>query len=59
MKRNLIRKQFELLHNALGVMAEELADVKDSFYLGNIAVRMRRCNPAKWGRWGGVFHRPP
>ena len=28
------RKQFELLHNALGVMAAELADVEDSFRQG-------------------------
>ena len=31
MKRHLKKKQFELLHNALGIMAPELADVEDSF----------------------------
>ena len=32
MKRQLKRKQLGLLHNALGVMAAELADVEDSFH---------------------------
>ena len=34
MKRHLKRKQFELLCNALGVMAAELADIEDSFHHG-------------------------
>ena len=34
MKRHLKRKQFELLHNALGVKAAELANVEDSFHQG-------------------------
>ena len=34
MKRHLKKKQFEPLHNALGVMATELADVEDSFHQG-------------------------
>ena len=34
MKRHLKRKQFELLHNALGLIAAELADVEDSFHKG-------------------------
>ena len=32
MKRHLERKQFEPLHNILGVMAAELADVEDGFH---------------------------
>ena len=32
MKRHLKRKESELLHNALGNMAAELADVEDSFH---------------------------
>ena len=34
MKICLKRKQFELLHNAPGVMATELVDVEDSFQQG-------------------------
>ena len=34
MKRHLKRKQYELLHNVLGVLAAELADVEDSLYQG-------------------------
>ena len=34
MERHLKTKQFELLYNALGVMAAELADVGDSFHQG-------------------------
>ena len=34
MERHLKMKQFELLYNALGVMAAELADVGDSFHQG-------------------------
>ena len=34
MKKHLKRKQSELLHNAPGVMAAEVADVKDSFHQG-------------------------
>ena len=34
MKRHLKRKQFELVHNVLGIMAAELADVQDSFHHG-------------------------
>ena len=42
MKRQSERKQFELLHNALGIMAAELEDVDDSSVKGT-----RRCNQAK------------
>ena len=34
MKKHLKRKQFERLHNALGVMATELADAEDSLHQG-------------------------
>ena len=34
MKRHMKGKQFELLHNTLGIMAAELADVEDSFHQG-------------------------
>ena len=32
MKRHLKSKQFELVHNALGFVAAELADVEDSLH---------------------------
>ena len=34
MNRLLKRKQFELLHNALGFMAADAADAEDSFHHG-------------------------
>ena len=49
MKTHLKRKQFELLRNALGVMAVGLADVEDSFNQENSAVHMRGCNQARFG----------
>ena len=49
MKKYLERKQFELLHNALGVMVAELVDAEDSFHQGKSAVHMRRCNQARFG----------
>ena len=44
MKRHLKTKQFEPLHNALGVMTAEVANVEDSFHHGRTAARMRRYN---------------
>ena len=49
MKRHLKKKQYELLHNVLGVLAAELADVEDSLYQGNSAVRMHKYNRAQFG----------
>ena len=49
MKRHLNWRQFELLHNAIGIVAAELADTKDSLYHGNSAMHMHRCNQAKFG----------
>ena len=43
------KKQFELLHNALDVKTAELVDAEYSFHQENSAVRMRRCNQAKFG----------
>ena len=34
MKRHLSRKQFELLHNTLGVMAADLTNAENSFHQG-------------------------
>ena len=47
MKRQ--RKQKEPLHNTPDFMASELEDVKGSFHQVKIALRTRKCNPAKLG----------
>ena len=46
MKRYLKRKQFELLHNAVGVMAAKLADVEIASTRENSVVRILCCNQA-------------
>ena len=55
MKRRIKRKQLELLHDALGIMAAELVSVENSLNQR----KQCRCNQAKFGRPQFLFTDKP